>query len=113
MRRFWIIGSVVLLVVMFPFVSLRVATVREISRIEALQGRTGDFTEITKPIHTRYGQIESTDELERARVTMGLPTVSNLFVVRFNGEGLPYFYGFVAYDTNKHEIVRAVVDQLW
>ncbi len=44
---------------------------------------------------------------------MGLPTLSNLFVVRFNGEGLPYFYGFVAYDSNKQVVVNAVVDQLW
>jgi hypothetical protein len=113
MRRAWIIGAIVLLIVIFPFVSLRVATVRAISRIEALQGRSGDFAEITRPIDTRYHSIESTQELERARVTMGLPTVSNLVVVRFTGEGLPYFYGFVAYDTNKQQVVRAVVDQLW
>jgi hypothetical protein len=44
---------------------------------------------------------------------MGLQSISNLLVVRFNGEGLPYFYGFVAYDTNKQQVLRAVVDQLW
>ena len=78
-----------------------------------MQGRVGDFVEVTKPIRTRYSQVESAQGLEHARVTMGLQTVSNLFVVRFNGEGLPYFYGFVAYDTNRQEIVKAVVDQLW
>ena len=105
--------GVVLLVIAVPFVSLRFRTVRAIARIEALQGRVGDFARITEPIRTRYSQVESAEGLEHARVTMGLQTVSNLLVVRFNGEGLPYFYGFVAYDTNRQEIVRAVVDQLW
>ena len=113
MRRAWIIGVVVLFILAIPVVSLRVSTVRAISRIEALQGRTGDFAEITKTIRTRYSHVDSAEGLAHARSTLGLQTVSNLFVVRFNGEGLPYFYGFVAYDTNKQEVVRAVVDQLW
>jgi hypothetical protein len=87
--------------------------VRAIARVQALQGRVGDFAEITKPIRTRYNQVDSTEGLEHARVRMGLRSVSNLLVVRFNGEGLPYFYGFVAYDTNRQQVVRAVVDQLW
>lgn len=113
MRRAWIIGVVILGILALSVVSLRVRTVRAISRIESLQGRTGDFADITKSISTRYSRIESTEGLEYARVTMGLQTVSNLSVVRFNGEGLPYFYGFVAYDKNKQVVVRAVVDQLW
>ena len=113
MRRAWIIGAVLLCILAIPVVSLRVSTVRAISSIEALQGRTGDFAAMTKTIRTRYSHIDSTEGLEHARTTLGLQTVSNLFIVRFNGEGLPYFYGFVAYDTNKQEVVRAVVDQLW
>lgn len=113
MKRVWIIGAVILVIVVIPFASLRVATVRAIARIEALQGRTGAFAEITKPIHTRYRQLESVAELDQARKMMGMTTFSNLYVVRFNGEGLPYFYGFVAYDTNKQEVVRVVVEQLW
>ena len=34
-------------------------------------------------------------------------------MVRFNGGGLPYFHGFVAYAADRQELVRAVVDQLW
>ena len=112
-KRTWIISVLVLLVTASPLVSLRLRTVRAIARIRALQGCLGDFAELTKPISTRYSQIDSAEGLEHARVTMGLQTVSNLFVVRFNGEGLPYFYGFVAYDTNRREIVRAVVNPLW
>ncbi len=112
-KRAWIILGVILLVIAVPVVFLRIRTVRATAGIESLQGRVGDFAEITKPIRTRCSQIESAEDLEHARVTMGLQTVSNLFVVRFNGEGLPYFYGFVAYDTNRQEIVRAVVKQLW
>ena len=103
----------ILLIVVFPFASLRVFTVRAITRIEALQGRTGDFAEITKTIHTRYQQLQSAAQLEHAGKAMGIATSSNSLVFRFNGEGMPYFYAFVAYDTNKLEVVRVVVDQLW
>ena len=111
--RAWMIGAVVLLILAIPVMSLRIKTLRAISRIEALQGRSGDFAEITKTIRTRYTQVDSPEGMERARRVMGLQTATNLFVVRFNGEGLPYFYGFVAYDTNKQEVVKVVVDQLW
>lgn len=113
MRHIWIIGLVLVCIFAMLAVSLRRSTVRAISRIESLQGRTGEFTDITKTIRTRYSHVDSAEGLEHARQTLGLQTLSNLYVVRFNGEGLPYFYGFVAYDTNKKEIVRAVVDQLW
>jgi hypothetical protein len=112
-KRWVIILVLILLVVAIPVVHLRVKTVQAIARIEGLQGRSGDFTEITKPIRTRYTQVDSAERLEQARVRMGLQSVSKLLVVRFNGEGLPYFYGFVAYDTNKQQVVKAVVDQLW
>lgn len=116
MRRGWIIAAVVVCVVAFVLLSLRslrVSTVLAIARIEALEGRTGDFADLTKPIHTRYTAVDSAEGLERARTVMGLQNVTNLSVVRFNGEGLPYYYGYVAYDTNKHQVVRVVVDQLW
>ncbi len=113
MRRRWIIAAVVVCVIALPFVSLRVSTVRAIARIEALQGRTGDFADLTKTIRTRYSTVDSLKGLERARTVMGLDSVTNFSVVRFNGEGLPYYYGYVAYDTNKQQVVRAVVDQLW
>ena len=113
MRHVWIIGLVLVCIYAILAVSLRRSTIRAISRIESLQGQTGEFTEITKTIRTRYSHVESAEDLEHARRTLGLQTVSNLFVVRFNGEGLPYFYGFVAYDTNKKEIVKVMVDQLW
>jgi hypothetical protein len=43
---------------------------------------------------------------------MGLPTLSNLDVVRFRDNGLPAFNGYAAYDTNKQMMVRAVVFRL-
>ena len=113
MRRGWIIAAVLICVIAFPFISLRVSTVRAIARIEGLQGCSGDFADLTKPIRTRYSSVDSTEGLERARTVMGLESVTNLSVVRFNGEGLPDYYGYVAYDTNKQQVVRAVVDQLW
>jgi hypothetical protein len=113
MKRWMIILVLLLLVLAVPLVFLRVRTVQAIARIEALQGRTGSLTEITKPIRARYTRVESAERLEYARIRMGLQSISNLHVMRFNGEGLPYFYGFVAYDTNKQQVVSAFVDQLW
>jgi Zn-dependent membrane protease YugP len=113
MRRGWIIAAVLICLIALLFISLRVSTVRAISRIEALEGRTGDFSDLTKTIYTRYSSVNSPEGLERARTVLGLESVTNLSVVRFNGEGLPYYYGYVAFDTNKQHVVRAVVDQLW
>ncbi len=113
MKRVWIILGIVLVLLASPFVSLRISTLRRAARIEALQGRTGEFTNIVRGIDTHYHSITDTNELEHARARLGLVTVSNLSLVRFTGEGLPYFYGWVAYDPLKREIVRAKVDQLW
>lgn len=78
-----------------------------------MQGRTGDFADLSKTIRTRYSSVDSTEGLERARTVMELQSVTNLSVVRLNGEGLPYHYGYVACDTNKQRVVRVVIDQLW
>jgi hypothetical protein len=113
MKRGWIILTIVFVVLASPFVSLRISTVRRVARIESLQGRTGEFTNIVRGIDTRYRPITDTNELERARDRLGLATAPNLSFVRFTGEGIPYFYGWVAYDPVKREIIRAKVDQLW
>jgi hypothetical protein len=113
MKRVAILAAVPLFLLGCVYLSLHIATGRAISRIEQLEGRTGEFAEVTKTIDTRYRRIDSTDELELARKKMGLATVSNLFVVRFNGEGFPYFYGYVGYDTGRQQVVRAVVERLW
>jgi hypothetical protein len=112
-RRAWIIAAVLGCVIAVPFISLRISTVRAIARIEALQGRSGNFADLTKTIRTRYSSVDSPEGLKRARAVLGLQTVTNFTVVRFNGEGLPYYYGYVAYDTNTQQVVKAVVDQLW
>jgi hypothetical protein len=105
--------ALVLRALAVPLISLRVSTVRAIARIEALRGRTGDFAALAATIRTRYSLVDSPDGLEHARAVMGLATLSNLSIVRFNGEGLPYFYGYVAYDTNRQQVVGAVVERLW
>jgi hypothetical protein len=110
MKRAWIIGSVL---VGAAIVSLWIQTHRAIRSIEVLQGRTGDLSDLTKPFRSRQQRVDSPTELERAQARLALPTLSNMFVFRFTGEGLPYFTGLGAYDTNKHQMVRVVVDRLW
>ena len=113
MKRSVLIGCFVLLLLASPFVVLWVSTQFEIGRIERLEGNGGSFITLTKPIRTHYSALTNAGELERAQVRLGRSTLSNLYVVRFNGEGIPYFYGWVAYDTGQQHVVRAVVDQLW
>jgi hypothetical protein len=51
--------------------------------------------------------------MESTRLKLGLTDLTGMRLVRFNGEGMPYFYGYVAYDTNRQTVVKAVVDELW
>lgn len=113
MRRLWIIGVCLAGGLGLSLVSLHRSTAGAIARIEALQGRTGDFADLTKAMRTRYSQVDSPEGLEHARTLMGLAAVSNLTIVRFNGEGLPYFYGYAAYDTNRQQVVGVAVERLW
>ncbi len=92
---------------------LWVSTQLEVGRIKRLQGQRGAFRTLTTSIRTRYRDVTESGERERARSILGLSTFSNLSVIRFNGEGIPYFYGWVAYDTGQQHVVRVVVDQLW
>ena len=113
MKRSVLIGCLVLVLLASPFIVSWFRTQLEVERIENLQGRRGAFGTLTAPIRTRYREITDDGQRERARSILGLSSLSNLHVVRFNGEGIPYFYGWVAYDTGKQHVVRAVVDQLW
>ncbi len=116
MRRNWFNLALVSCVVAAPLitvVSLRLGTVRSIARIEALGGQNGELAELAKTVGVGYNSVDSPDGLEWARRVMDLKSVTNLTVIRFNGEGLPYYYGYVAYDTNKQQIIGAGVDQLW
>jgi hypothetical protein len=110
MKRLSIITGVVLVA---GVASLFIQTHTAITKIEALEGRTGDLPEMAKPFRGRLQRIESSGEIERACMRMNLSTLSNLNVFRFTGEGLPYFAGLAAYDTNKHQMVRVTVDRLW
>lgn len=109
----WFVAVLILCALAAPVVGMRISTLLAISKIEALQGGKGDFAGLTKNIQTRYSRIDSAAGLERALTRMGLQSASNLSAVRFNGEGLPYFWGYVAYDSTQQVIVRSVVDQLW
>jgi hypothetical protein len=113
MKRSVFIGCLVLVLLASPFITILMITQLEVFRIEKLEGRRGAFTTLTTSIRTRYRAVTDEAERGRARSILGLSTLSNLSVVRFNGEGIPYFYGWVAYDTGQQQVVKVVVDQLW
>ncbi len=115
MKALAVVVAAILLLAALVIVSQRMRTVREVKRIEALQGQSGEFAELTKTIRTSHQFLEPGPQVDSALATLGFPTASitNLLVARFNGEGLPYFWGYVAYDRNARRVVAVKVEQLW
>ena len=110
-----VIGVVSFMVLLFggTYGSLYFRTKERILRIEGLEGRIGSFAELTKAVNTRYERLEASRDIELARRKLGGANDTNLSFYRFDGEGLPYFYGYAGYDTGKQQIVKVVVDKLW
>lgn len=113
MKRLAIIAAVLLVVLGIIFVPLRMRTVHAVKQIRALEGQSGEFSSLVRTIRTRYSAIEDPKQMETACVKLGLTNLTGLRLVRFNGEGMPYFFGYVAYDTNRQSVVKSVVDELW
>jgi hypothetical protein len=113
MKRIAIIATILLALLCAIFVPARVATVSAVRKIQALEGQTGEFSSLVSSIRTHYTDVRDQKQIESYCGKLGLRDASGLRLVRFNGEGMPYFYGYVAYDTNKQTVVRAVVDELW
>jgi hypothetical protein len=113
MKRFALIAGVLLVVLGVVFVPLRIRTMSEVRKIRALEGQAGEFGSLVRPIRARYTAIEDAKQMETTRLKLGMTDLTGMRLVRFNGEGMPYFYGYVAYDTNRQTVVKAVVDELW
>jgi hypothetical protein len=113
MKIVTIIAGVLLVVFGVIFVSARIGTMSQVGKIRALEGQSGEFGLLAHSIRTRYTTIEDPKLMEGARLKLGLTDLTGVRLVRFNGEGMPYFYGYVAYDTNRQKVLKAVVDELW
>jgi hypothetical protein len=113
MKRFALIAGVLLVVLGAIFVQFRIGTMSEVRKIRALEGQAGEFSSLVHSIRTRYTTIEDPKQMESARLKLGLTDLTGTRLVRFNGEGMPYFYGYVAYDTNRQTVIKAVVEELW
>ena len=113
MKRIALIAGVLLVVLGVFFVPLRIGTMSQVRKIRALEGQTGEFSVLINHIRARYTAIKDPKQMESTRLRLGLTGLTGMRLVRFNGEGMPYFYGYVAYDTNRQTVVKAVVDELW
>jgi hypothetical protein len=78
-----------------------------------LEGSIGDFAVLAKAVETSYQRLEGSRDVELARQKLQPSNGTNLLFYRFNGEGLPYYYGYVGYDTGKQQIVKVRVERLW
>jgi hypothetical protein len=113
MKRFAIVAAVVLVLIGIFLVPLRIRTVHAINKIRTLEGQTGEFHSLVNPISAKYSTIEDSTQIENVRVKLGLTDLAGMRLIRFNGEGLPYFFGYAVYDTNRQTFVRVVVNELW
>jgi hypothetical protein len=113
MKHVALIVGVLLFMLGVFLVPLRVRTMSEVRKIRALEGQAGEFGSLVRPIRARYTVIDDPKQMETTRLKLGLIDLTSMRLVRFNGEGMPYFYGYVAYDTNRQTVVKAVVDELW
>jgi hypothetical protein len=113
MKRFALIAAILLAVLGIVFVPMRMRTVSEVAKIRALQGQAGEFSSLARSIRTRYTVIEDPKQIETTRLKLGSMDLTGTRLVRFNGEGMPYFYGYVANDTNRQTVLRVEVDELW
>jgi hypothetical protein len=113
MKRFVLIGAVLLVVIGMVLVPMRVRTASDVAKIRALRGQVGEFSSLARSIRARYSDIDEPKQIEAARLKLGLMDLTGTRLVRFNGEGMPYFYGYVAYDTNRQTVLRSEVDELW
>lgn len=113
MKPFAIIAAVVLVLIGIILVPLRIRTVQAMDKIRALEGQTGEFHSLASSVSTKYSTIEDSTQIEKARVKLGLTDLTGMSLVRFNGEGMPYFFGYAAYDTHRQTFVRVVVNELW
>ena len=107
------IVSAIALLLGVSYGSLYFRTKERILRIEDLEGSIGHFAELAKAVGTSYERLEASRDVQLARQKLSLSNGTNLFLYRFNGEGVPYFYGYAGYDTGKQQIVKVVVDKLW
>jgi len=113
MKKLAIILGVLVVVLGVIFVPGRIGTIAEVRKIRALEGQSGELGLLVRSIRTRYTTIEDPKLVERARLKLGLTDLTGVRLVRFNGEGIPYFYGYVAYDTNRQTVLKAAVEELW
>jgi hypothetical protein len=113
-KRYPLIAIIIVLgILALTLLSKRVTTIHEVSKIRALEGQAGKFEFLARSIHARYHTIEIPTELKTAFTKLNLSNSNGVKLIRFNGEGVPYFYGYVAYDTNRETVVKVVVDELW
>ena len=113
MKSIAIIAGVLVIALGFILVPARVRTMSQVRKIRALDGQSGEFSMLAHSIRTAYTTIEDPKLMEGSRLKLGLIDLAGVRLVRFNGEGMPYFYGDVAYDTNRQKVLKAVVDELW
>ena len=116
MKRFWPLWALVgvlLLVGAWVFLDLHMRTKRECSKILALEGRTGNWSELAAAIKTSFTTIADPNEKEAILARLAVTNAEGLMVARFDGEGFPYYWGWVAYNTNTLTVVRTDVELLW
>jgi hypothetical protein len=113
MRRVAAIYAVVVLVLLAPLANTWFSTQSRISEILALMGKRGALNVLLSNIGTPHLPVTSNGDLRRPPASFTHRPSTNTIVLRFEGEGLPYFRAWLAYDTERLMVVNVAVERLW
>jgi hypothetical protein len=105
--------GVIALMGIISLMHLHMTTKEQCSRILAMEGRRGTWAELTEEIKPSFTIIKSSEQREAVLTRLALTNGNELMLVRFNGEGLPYYWGWVAYNTNTSRVIKSNVELLW
>lgn len=106
-----VMGILMVLAMVSPFIGLWGSTRLEMERIAGLKGRSGSLPSLLSSLRARHRPVVAPHELELAGERLGLSNLSNLLVVRFDGEGFPYFRAWLAYDPERQQVVKTAIEQ--
>ena len=108
--------TILILVVAIPtfiLINLRLKTVKEIRKIESIQGKEGELSKLTSDFRSTPFEINKEDIPAEILSQMNIKNLDNIVFYRINNEGLPYFISYIAYNSASKTILSVVVDPLW
>ena len=107
-----VVGFLVVLFVL-SVLTMLLSTRQQVAEIRALEGKSGSLSNLLRNVRTRPVTITAEPLRTTGLARLQLPAGAIARVLKFPGEGLPYFEGWLAYDEESQRVIKVVVDELW